>query len=86
MNIPNFDACTHDDLTAFWMNHQRGRNRKALGIVGPNSVNLTATLAAYAINKATAMTCRLRGDIMAAMTYETICDNIYDRLPEDVKW
>jgi hypothetical protein len=28
----------------------------------------------------------LRGDITAAQIYEKICDDIYDRLPADLRW
>lgn len=49
-------------------------------------VAITSWLGAYASNKATAMDCRLRGDSQAATCYETICEQIYDRLPEGVRW
>ena len=49
-------------------------------------VSATGTLRGYAANKATAMTCRARGDIHAAQTYETICEMLYAELPEWAKW
>lgn len=43
-------------------------------------------LRAYAWNKSTAMLCRERGDVPTALSYEKICDRIYDELPEFAKW
>jgi len=43
-------------------------------------------LSSYAANKLSAMRARLAGDIDQAMGHETICDRIYGRLPEGVKW
>lgn len=40
------------------------------------------SLSHYAWNKLTAMECRMRGDITAAVIYEDICDRIYAALPE----
>lgn len=85
-NVPNLDAMNADELMTFWMHHQRGRNRKELGLSGRNSMNTTGDLACYASNKATAISCRLRGDITAAQVYEQICDGIYKTLPSEVKW
>lgn len=85
-NVPNLDAMTHDELMTFWMAHQRGRGRKALGLSGKGSMNTTGNLACYASNKATAMSCRLRGDITAAQVYEQICDGLYKLIPAHVRW
>lgn len=49
-------------------------------------VATTADLAHYAWNKQAAMRCRLAGEIARAIVYETICDRIYDRLPEYARW
>lgn len=84
--VPNLDAMSADDLMSFWATHQRGCNRAALGLSGPNSVNTTGDLACYASNKATAISCRLRGDINAATMYEGIADRIYQRLPAAARW
>lgn len=45
-------------------------------------VESTVSLRCYADNKATAMECRLRGDIQSALMYEGICDRIYESLPD----
>lgn len=90
MSVPNLDALSHNELTAFWVRHQGGRSRKeAEFLVGDRRKGYTiiaAQLANYAINKATAIDCRLRGDTQAALVYEQICDLIYERLPRDVRW
>lgn len=49
-------------------------------------VRVTKDLGNYAANKATAMQCRLRGDINAALMYEGICERIYNDLPEYARW
>lgn len=82
-NVPNLDAMEPDDLMAFWKQHQAGRNSRALFLAGGTGThNATADLANYASSKATAMQCRLRGDVESALMYEKICDGIYDRLPD----
>lgn len=85
-DIPNLDAMSRDDLMTFWSLHQRGRNRRMLGISGRDSMNIAGTLANYASNKAAAMICRLDGRIADALVYEHICDGLYGMLPENCKW
>lgn len=85
-SVPNLDAMSADELMDFWMRHQRGRGRKELGLYGPGSVNATGSLAGYASNKATAISCRLRGDITSALMYEGIADRIYSKLPKSARW
>lgn len=80
---PNLDAMTHDELMTFWHKHQNGR---ANLFTGKGSRTATNDLSCYASNKATAMSCRLRGDIQTAQMYEGICDRIYGRLPEFARW
>jgi hypothetical protein len=86
-NVPNFDAMEPDALMTFWRDHQAGRGRKVLfpdGGVG--TFKATASLANYASNKATAIRCRLNGDIETALMYEGICDRIYSALPDFARW
>ena len=86
-DVPNLDATTINELMAFWMRHQGGRQARSLfrdGGVGTRKA--TGALANYASNKATAMSCRLRGDINSALMYEGIADRIYDHLPEWARW
>ena len=49
-------------------------------------VAATCKIHHYAINKLTAMACRLRGDISAALEYEDTCERIYKDLPKYAKW
>ncbi len=85
--IPNLDAMAHDDLTAFWARHQRGwKARTLFPQGGKGTQRATWDLANYAINKATAMSCRERGDIQTALMYEGIADRIYADLPDAAKW
>ena len=86
-NVPNLDAETPDALMSFWNKHQRGRaSRELFPAGGKQTRRATADLASYASNKATAMQCRLRGDIPGALMYESIADRIYNRLPEFAQW
>lgn len=86
-NVPNLDAETPDNLMSFWNRHQSGRMHRALFPWGGRGTKKAAgSLANYASNKATAMQCRLRGDIPAALMYEDICDRIYSELPEFAQW
>lgn len=81
--VPNLDSMQSDELMEFWMRHQRGRGYKLLFPTGGKGTRIaTGDLAAYAANAATARSCRLRGDIRAALIYERICDNIYSDLPD----
>jgi hypothetical protein len=86
-NIPNLDAETPDALLAFWQRHQRGRfARELFPDSGKGTRKATADVANYAANRATAMQCRLRGDVATALSYERICDAIYQRLPTFARW
>lgn len=40
----------------------------------------------YCSNKAVAMRCRARGEITTAQQYESICERIYNELPDYAKW
>lgn len=86
-NVPNLDATWQDDLRLFWKHHQNGRHYLELfpdGALGTKRT--TADLANYAHNKATAMGCRLRGDVNTALMYEGVCDRIYLSLPDAARW
>lgn len=88
-NAPNLDCETIEDLRELW-----GRLHKNPRKVGAELfpkrpggyVRAAKGLAAYAINKATAMDCRFKGEIATALSYEEICDRIYSRLPSWAKW
>ena len=89
MNIPNFDAMDKDELLDFWFKYSRATRAEAEELIGDRRRGFTILakdLAYYASNKGTAVACRLKGDIRAALVYESICDSIYDALPGDLKW
>lgn len=88
MTVPNLDAMSQADLMDFWMKYSRSKRKDAKALVGERKkyISITQDLASYAVNKATAMQCRLRGTIDTADMYERICDKIYDRLPVDLRW
>jgi hypothetical protein len=86
-NAPNLDAMDAAELSAFWVRHHGGiRVKELFPEGGEGTKTATRDLAHYAINKAVAMKCRARGDITAALTYETICDRIYKTLPAFAHW
>ncbi len=83
----NLDAMSPDDLMDFWAKHQGGRAYRALAPQGGKGAKRAAAdLANYASNKATAMRCRLKGEIQTAQNYERIADAIYNQLPASAKW
>lgn len=89
MNVPNLDCMSEDELMAFWKRYSRPSRKDAEALIGDRCKGFTTMcgrLAGYAANKATAISCRLRGDIQVALSYENICDAIYDRIPEDIRW
>jgi hypothetical protein len=88
LDLPNFDGMTTTELWEFWVQWHIATQAKATTLVGvrENAAKLAHTLANYACNKACAMRCRLDGDIVQAINYETICDRIYQTLPEDLRW
>lgn len=80
---------TPDDLMAFWDTYRRPSRKAAATLIGDRRRGFTTicgSLAGYAANKATAMRCRLKGDIEAAAAYEKICETIYEKLPKDLRW
>jgi hypothetical protein len=88
-NVPNLDAMPHDELMTFWATYQRSGRKRAIELFGQKREGYTrvaSDLANYASNKATAMGCRVRGDIQTALMYEGICDRIYKSLPEWARW
>lgn len=87
--IPNLDLLTEKELMDFWSKYHQASRKDAAELIGdkrPGYTNLAATLANYACNKATAISCRLRGDIDAAFIYEHAADICYNQLPSDLKW
>lgn len=78
---------TREDLRAFWGRHQRGRGSRQLFPEGGKGTQVaTSDLATYAINKASAIACRLDGRINAAMSYEDFADRVYQGLPAWARW
>jgi hypothetical protein len=87
MTVPNLDTMTADELLTFWMTHQQGRRAHHLfPDGGPGTRIATRQLANYASNKATAIRCRLTGNIDVALGYEQIADRIYKELPAWARW
>ena len=74
-NVPNLDCLETDELFDYWKAHK-----------GAEASTPEAQLAEYAFNKAQAQQYRLAGEIGNAMTRETACDAIYDKLPSDYRW
>lgn len=87
--VPNLDAMCRDDLMEFWSKFNRPSRKDAEKLIGDTRRGYTVLagrLAAYAANKAAEMRCREAGKMGGAESYNNICDNIYNRLPQDLKW
>ncbi len=86
----NLDALDQEELWTFWSAAKGVRPVKAARELFPERpkgyVTAFRSLGNYAANKATAMSCRLAGDVNAALTYERIADRIYAELPEFARW
>lgn len=84
----NLDAMEHDQLIDFavrFIGHgvRPIRAARELFPTQPKGyVEYTRMLRNYAWNKATAVSCRLEGNINSALSYEAICDRIYAQLPD----
>ena len=62
------------------------RLANALGITGKGAKERANALSAYAWNKHTAMSLRLKGAINGALAYEGICDRIWSRMDPRDQW
>jgi hypothetical protein len=87
------DSLNLDDETTVetWIAHfgtLRGRRlANLLGFTGTGAVSRANALSNYAWNKSTAISCRKRGDIATAQSYEAICDRIFkDDIGEAERW
>jgi hypothetical protein len=89
MATHNFDSMSLEDLLTFAQFESNTTRTAASNLVGdrrPGYLAIARNIGHYARNKAGAMQCRERGDILAATNYETICERIYQELPKDVRW
>ena len=85
-NVPNLDSLTCKEL---WDIHSKEGWKYARELFPDRPtgyVKAAMQLCYYASNKATAQKLRLEGRIDTALIYESICDTIYDRLPEWARW
>jgi len=90
--VPNLDCMTRDDLSA-WLAYigrtGRPQRDKAAALIGDRRKGYLAIaghIRNYAVNKYVAMQCRTAGRVGAAIVYERICDMIYSKLPDDLRW
>ena len=84
----DLDTSDPEELMAFWLityHHPIATGRILFPERPDRYVAATTSLGLYASNKATAIRCRLQGDISTAQMYEGICDRIYSRLPAYAK-
>lgn len=88
-NVPNLDGMSRQELIRFASRYESNRNRAvAKALVGdrPGYLQLARDLGHYARNKSVAMKERDEGRITSAEIYEKISDDIYRRLPADLRW
>lgn len=85
----NLDCVPQDDLMVIWhaIYTHPVRAARILWPTRPAGyVRVVRLYGAYASNKATAMRCRINGDIDAAQVYEDICEHIYRSMEEYARW
>lgn len=86
----NFDSMDANELWGFGGMMRGVRPISSARKLFPNRpkhyVATAKNLRNYAANKSTAIRCRLRGDIRAALMYEDICERIFAGLPEYARW
>lgn len=86
-NIPNLDDPQEAQDFLAGYGHLLGiRLARSLGLYGAGSVVGAHGLLQYAQVKVRATEARLAGKIALALEYERLCDAIYMRLPEQVRW
>ena len=76
-DIPNLDAMSIDELLTYMEGNSAIDDWKTPG---------TFELCEYAACKARAIQFRLDGDIPKAITWEKICDLLYQMLPTELRW
>ena len=81
----NLDCYTKEQLEKIYnlLNNNIKKNNKVLNAKGYKNIKL---LKNYAMNKLISMELRTIGKIERALMYEEICESIYNRLPENLKW
>jgi hypothetical protein len=85
--MENLDGMTSEELREFYVKSCERKFALSLFPDKPSGyVKATRLFGAYAINKLCAVTARLEGGIATAITYEDICERIYNDLPEFAKW
>jgi hypothetical protein len=85
----NPDSMTEDDINQwidFIGNGLRPSVAKQWFPDTPGQFRHTRNIRNYLQNKLTAMHLRIEGRISTAMTYEAICERIYNDLPHNARW
>ncbi len=84
----NLDAMDVTELAEWGKTHQNPTIEQCQTLFPKrkNVIPIVRNLSQYAINKATSMTHRLKGEIPEALMFEQYADNIYNRLPEFARW
>ncbi len=86
--IPELDSLGEDGLMTFWSVYHRAGPNLAQHLFGkrfPGFTRAAGSLAGYASNRATAMSCAGRGDAHGAEVYNSIADGIARRLPAEAR-
>jgi len=87
--VPNLDGLAIEELEAFHAKYSSATLHEAADLVGDTRRGYTIAtqlLATYAQTKALAMRARELGNIVGALAHEFTCENIYNLLPEDLRW
>ncbi len=85
----NLDAMDHAELVDFWSeaaSHPVRVGRRLFPDMPKGYVAATKKLAHYALSKASAIACRLKGEIGQAQRYEGNCEAVFEALAEYARW
>lgn len=86
-NLRNLDDPTECAEFIADYGHLKGvRLARSLGLSGAGSIKAASDLLNYAQMKQRASAERLDGRVSSGLDYERMCDAIYVRLPESLRW
>lgn len=87
MNAMNLDDAEERKAFISQFGTLKGRSlANRLRLKGKGAARLATAISCYAWNAETAFSCRLRGEMDAALMYEGICDRIYNESLAELGW
>jgi hypothetical protein len=87
--VPNLDCMDVEELQGFTAKYWNSSKVLAEELIGDRRrgfKSIADQLVMYARHKTHAIKHRTEGEIGSATVFESICDRIYAKLPEDLRW